>query len=97
MTTDIIRKEIIEKVKEYYIAYENEKEPFTPGKSKVSYSGRVWNENELINLIDSSLDFWLTYGKYSKQFEKKFSEYLGVKYSLFVNSGSSANLLAFFS
>jgi len=69
---------------------------FIEEKSKVNYAGRVFDENEMINLIDSSLDFWLTYGKYSKEFEKNLAEFLGVRYSLLVNSGSSANLLAFY-
>ena len=70
-------------------------EVFIPSKSRVNYAGRVFDEKEMINLIDSSLDFWLTYGKYSKEFEKKLAEFLGSKYAFLVNSGSSANLLAF--
>ena len=68
---------------------------FIAGKSRVNYAGRVFNEKELTNLVDSSLDFWLTYGKYSKKFEKDLAEFLGVRWSFLVNSGSSANLLAF--
>lgn len=68
---------------------------FIKEKTKVNYAGRVYDEKELVNLIDSSLDFWLTYGKYSKTFEEKLSDYLGVRWSFLVNSGSSANLLAF--
>ena len=68
---------------------------FIPGKSRINYAGRIYDKNELINLVDASLDFWLTYGKYSKTFERNFADYLGVKYSFLVNSGSSANLLAF--
>ena len=69
--------------------------PFTPGKSRVSYAGIVYDEKEMINLVDSALDFWLTTGKYTERFEKDFADFLGVKYSFLVNSGSSANLLAF--
>jgi len=69
---------------------------FIEGKSRVNYAGRVFDENEMVNLVDSSLDFWLTYGKYSKEFENKLANYLGVRWSLLVNSGSSANLLAFY-
>ena len=69
---------------------------FVAGKSRVNYAGRVFDEKEMINLVDSSLDFWLTYGDYSKQFEKKLAEYLGVRWTFLVNSGSSANLLAFY-
>lgn len=70
---------------------------FIPDKSRVAYAGRVFDEKEIYNLVDSSLEFWLTYGRYSREFEQKFAEYLGIRYSLLVNSGSSANLLAFMS
>ena len=70
-------------------------QPFIPGKSRINYAGRVFDEKEMTNLVDSSLEFWLTYGQYSKEFEEKFAEFLGVKYAFLVNSGSSANLLAF--
>jgi len=70
-------------------------EPFLPGKSRVNYAGRVFDETEMCNLVDSSLEFWLTYGRYSKKFEKRLAEFLGIKYAFLVNSGSSANLLAF--
>ena len=56
---------------------------------------RVFDETEMCNLVDSSLEFWLTYGRYSKEFEKRLAEFLGIKYAFLVNSGSSANLLAF--
>jgi len=90
-----IRKEILDKVKEYYRAAFSFERDFKPGETKVSYAGRVFDEKELVNLVDSSLDFWLTYGRFSEQFEKKLAKYLGVKHALLVNSGSSANLLAF--
>lgn len=82
---------------DYYNAIHKpeQNELFIPGKSRVNYAARVFDEKEMINLIDSSLDFWLTYGKYSKKFEKKLAEFLGSKYAFLVNSGSSANLLAF--
>ncbi|KIM04106.1 MAG: dehydratase [Sulfurovum sp. AS07-7] len=69
---------------------------FMAGQSRVNYAGRVFDETEMQYLVDSSLDFWLTYGDYSKKFEKKLAEFLGVRWSLLVNSGSSANLLAFY-
>jgi CDP-6-deoxy-D-xylo-4-hexulose-3-dehydrase len=69
--------------------------PFIPGTSRVNYAGRVFDEAEMCNLVDSSLEFWLTYGRYSKQFEKRLAEFLGIRYAFLVNSGSSANLLAF--
>lgn len=68
---------------------------FTPGKSKIRYSGRVFDGKEIANLIDSSLDFWLTTGRYAERFEKKFADFLGTRHCSLVNSGSSANLLAF--
>ena len=90
-----LKAEIFRKVKEYYLlSHKNNFDEFMPG-DKINYAGRVFDEEELINLIDSSLEFWLTYGKYSKKFELKLAEFLGVSYCLLVNSGSSANLLAF--
>ena len=68
---------------------------FIHGSSKINYAGRVFDEKEMISLTDSSLDFWLTAGRYADRFEKEFSEFLGVKYCSLTNSGSSANLLAF--
>lgn len=67
---------------------------FVQGKSRVNCAGRVYDEKELINLVDSALEFWLTSGRYTDEFEKRFSEFLGTKYTVLVNSGSSANLLA---
>lgn len=69
--------------------------PFVPKVSRVNYAGRVFDESEMCNLVDSSLEFWLTYGRYSRQFEKKLAQFLGIRYAFLVNSGSSANLLAF--
>jgi CDP-6-deoxy-D-xylo-4-hexulose-3-dehydrase len=90
-----LRDEILAKVREYYEAEFAEKPAFAPGESRVSYGGRVFDEREIVNLVDSSLDFWLTYGRWSKQFEEGLGAYLGVSTALLVNSGSSANLLAF--
>ena len=92
-----LHDEIMEKVKEYYslVHAPAQNAPFAPGESRVNYAGRVFDEKELCNLVDSSLEFWLTYGRYSKEFEKKLAQYLGVRFALLVNSGSSANLLAF--
>lgn len=93
-----LKQEILEKTKEYYrLVHEPvQKAKFEPGKSRINYAGRVFDEHEMVNLVDSSLDFWLTYGTYSKKFEKEFAKMLGVKWAFLVNSGSSANLLAFF-
>lgn len=89
-----LRKQILTLTKEYYKEKFGNTE-FIPGKSRVNYAGRVFDENELVNLVDSSLDFWLTEGRYSEQFAEKISEYLGVSNVALVNSGSSANLIAF--
>ena len=95
----VLKNIVLSHTQRYYqIVHEGRKqEPFIPGKSRINYAGRVYDNREIINLIDSSLEFWLTYGRYSKQFEKRLSDYLGVKYTFLVNSGSSANLLAFMS
>lgn len=89
-----VREEILNKVKEFYKARKTREEKFLPGESRINYSGRVFNEKEIINLVDSALDFWLTSGRYAKEFENDFAEFLGVKHCLLTNSGSSANLLA---
>ncbi|MBB3187213.1 lipopolysaccharide biosynthesis protein RfbH [Microbacter margulisiae] len=68
---------------------------FIPGKSKVNYAGRVFDEQEVTNAVDASLDFWLTEGRFSEAFAEKIAEFLGVEHVLLTNSGSSANLLAF--
>jgi CDP-6-deoxy-D-xylo-4-hexulose-3-dehydrase len=83
--------------KRYYenIHHPVQQQPFIPGKSRINYAGRVFDKSEICNLMDSSLEFWLTYGRYSKEFEKRLAEFLGIKYAFLVNSGSSANLLAF--
>jgi len=88
-----IRKEIFEKIKRLY-KLRKEQNKFISGESKINYAGRVYDEKEMINLVDSSLDFWLTAGRYAKKFEKEFAKFLGAKYCLLTNSGSSANLLA---
>ena len=90
-----LRDEILAKVAEYYQAEFAEKPAFEPGTSRVAYGGRVFDEREIVSLVDSSLDFWLTYGRFSKQFEERLAEYVGVHHAYLVNSGSSANLLAF--
>jgi CDP-4-dehydro-6-deoxyglucose reductase, E1 len=87
------RKEIFAKISEFYKEY-HKKMDFVPGQSPIHYAGRVYDEKEIISLVDSALDFWLTTGRFSKQFEKNLAEFLGVKHCLLTNSGSSANLLA---
>ena len=95
MTQDELRREILDKAKKYCRLAHNQSASFVPGTSKIGYAGRVIDEHEILNLIESSLECWLTYGRFSKAFEKKFSDFLGVRFCSLVNSGSSANLLAF--
>jgi len=92
---DALRREILDKVREYHEAAFGGTSAFEPGRSRVPYAGRVFDEAELVNLVDSSLDFWLTYGRYSKRFEEGLAAYLGLPEALLVNSGSAANMLAF--
>ena len=88
------REEILALVKEYCDTYHNQKKPFEDG-DRISYASRVYDSKEMVNLVDSSLEFWLTSGRYTDEFEKKFAKYLNVRFCSLVNSGSSANLLAF--
>ena len=89
-----IRDEILQKVSEYG-ALKYQQQSFNPGDSTVPVSGKVLDENELKFMVDASLDGWLTTGRFNEEFEKKLAHFLGVKYLLTTNSGSSANLLAF--
>lgn len=89
-----LRANVIKAAKEHYKIKHGSKPDFKPG-DKISYAARVFDEHEIENLIDASLDFWLTTGKYAEKFEKNFATWLGVKYCSLTNSGSSANLLAF--
>jgi len=88
-----IRKEIFDGVKKIY-RLRKQQEKFISGQTRVNYAGRVYDEKEMINLVDASLDFWLTAGRYAKKFEEEFAKFLGVRHCLLTNSGSSANLLA---
>ena len=87
------REEILSMVDEYCKKYHNNKE-YKEG-DRIPYASRVYDSKEMMNLVDSSLEFWLTSGRYTEQFEKQLGEYLNVKYVSVVNSGSSANLNAF--
>jgi CDP-6-deoxy-D-xylo-4-hexulose-3-dehydrase len=93
MNEEKIRKEIFNLVKEFYEVKHKPKK-FIPGKSRVNYAGRFFDEREIISLVDSALDFWLTAGRFEKDFKEKLAKFLGVKHVITVNSGSSANLLA---
>ena len=87
------RQAILDSVKEYCDKY-HKKEAYREG-DRIPYASRVYDYEEMTNLVDSALEFWLTAGHYTEQFEREFAEYLHVKYCSLVNSGSSANLLAF--
>ena len=89
-----LREKVLAAVGEYYIYAFGETREFTPG-DRIGYGGRVFDAREMENLVDASLDFWLTTGRYTARFEKEFAAFLGVKYCSLTNSGSSANLLAF--
>jgi len=89
-----LRNEILEKVKELYKIEHAQKE-FIEEKTMISFAARVYDEDELVNLVDSSLDFWLTTGRYAAEFEGDFAKFMDQKFCLLVNSGSSANLLAY--
>lgn len=88
------KKQILELVKTYCNHYHKESEEYNEG-DRIAYAGRVYDEEEMVNLVDSALDFWLTSGRYCNQFEKDFSKFLKVKHCLLTNSGSSSNLIAF--
>lgn len=88
------RRKILELTRQYYGEKYGEKNIFKEG-DRIAYAGRVFDERELVNLVDSALEFWLTAGRYADEFEKKLAEFLNVKFCYACNSGSSANLLAF--
>ena len=91
--SDELRAQILRLVEDYHAAAFPQRE-FTPGSTSVPVSGRVFDASDIQSLVDSSLDFWLTTGRFASQFEKEFARVFGVKHSVLVNSGSSANLLA---
>ena len=88
------REEILQAVEKYCEKYHEPKKEYQKG-DRIPYASRVYDRAEMRNLVDSSLEFWLTSGRYTEAFEKKFAEYLGIRFCSLVNSGSSANLLAF--
>ena len=88
------RKEILELVKAYHDAYHNKYKEFKEG-DRITYASRVYDSQEMVNLVDASLEFWLTAGRYFDEFEREFAKQFGTKFVSLVNSGSSANLLAF--
>ena len=88
------REQIKALVSKYYQTFKKEKDFFKPG-DRISYASRVYDEKEMCALTDAMLDFWLTTGRFAEQFEKDFAQWIGVRYAHLVNSGSSANLIAF--
>lgn len=94
MTEKQAKEHILQMVGEYCEAYHNTDKEFAPGK-RIPYASRVYDKKEMQNLVDSALEFWLTSGRYTDEFEHKLGEYLHVKHCSLVNSGSSANLIAF--
>lgn len=92
-TESEIRDEIFRKVAELYRMREGQKK-FIPGQDMLNYGGRVYDEKEMISLVDASLDFWLTTGRYARIFEEELAKFIGAKHCLLTNSGSSANLIA---
>lgn len=94
-TQEQARQEILDLVADYCETYHiNNKKAYEPG-DRIPYASRVYDADEMVNLVDSALEFWLTSGRYTDEFEEKLAKYLGVRYCSLVNSGSSANLNAF--
>lgn len=93
MTEQSAREEILAMVSEYCDKFHNKKE-YREG-DRIPYASRVYDHDEMVNLVDSSLEFWLTSGRYTEEFEREFAKYLGIRHCALVNSGSSANLIAF--
>ncbi len=94
MTEQQMKEQILGLVKEYCDTYHNRKSVYVEGE-RIPYASRVYDSAEMTNLVDSALEFWLTSGRYTEEFEKRFAEYLGIRFCALVNSGSSANLVAF--
>ena len=94
MTEQQAREQILGIVDNYCRNYHNQEKTFKEG-DRIPYASRVYDSKELVNLVDSALEFWLTSGRYTDEFEEELAKYLGVRYCSLVNSGSSANLVAF--
>lgn len=90
-----LKEQILRLTREYYQEAHAKAQDFVPGKTKVNYGGRYFDDREMVNLVDASLDFWLTAGPWAHRFEVGLAKWLGVTYCSLCNSGSSANLLAF--
>ena len=94
MSEEEAKKQILSAVSEYCDTFHNQKKEFKKG-DRIAYASRVYDHEEMVNLVDSALEFWLTAGRYTDEFERAFADYLGIRFCSLVNSGSSANLLAF--
>ena len=94
LTEKEAREKILELVSEYYTNFHEKKGEYKEG-DRIPYASRVYDAKEMTNLVDSALEFWLTSGRFTEEFEKKLAEYLNVRFCSLVNSGSSANLIAF--
>ena len=94
MSEEEARAQILAEVSAYCDAFHNQDVPFEEGQ-RIAYASRVYDHDEMVNLVDASLDFWLTSGRWTDEFEHRLGQYLGLPFVSFVNSGSSANLLAF--
>lgn len=94
MTSDDVRRRILELVAEFQETRRGEEAAFVPGETPIPVSGRVYDADDVRELVDASLDFWLTTGRFAAQFERDFARFMGVRSASLCNSGSSANLLA---
>jgi CDP-6-deoxy-D-xylo-4-hexulose-3-dehydrase len=94
MTEEQAKQQILQQVAEYCDTFHQTSPEYREGQ-RIPYASRVYDHHEMVNLVDSALEFWLTSGRYTDTFEKNFAQYLNVRYCSLVNSGSSANLLAF--
>ncbi len=94
MSEQQAKGKILDSIRDYYGKFHRKDGEYTPGQ-RIPYASRVYDEKEMCNLVDSALEFWLTSGRYTEEFEKKLAEYLGIRFCSLVNSGSSANLTAF--
>lgn len=90
-----LRRQIVDLTRQYHAATEAERQPFTPGETRLNYGGRWYDAEEMVNLVCASLDFWLTAGPWAHKFETGLARWLGTRHCALCNSGSSANLLAF--
>lgn len=90
---EVLKAQILDLVRQYYgVAFSQS--IFVPGETPIPYAGRTFDEDELVHLVEASLDFWLTSGRFANQFEREFARFFGLRHAILVNSGSSANLLA---